>query len=342
MTAAPDDATLPWLAEPAHAIATRQRGHAVLLQGHPGAGVFELALRVARTWLCEGEGAPCGRCTACHLFATNSHPDFRALLPELTQVELGWSVGGGDAPEAGDGEGAKGKRKPSREIRIDAVRAAIDWTHSSSSRGVAKVLLLFPADAMNLVASNALLKTLEEPPAGVRLLLVAEDAERLLPTLRSRCQRLPFAGPTPGQALAWLQAQGVTDAPVLLAAAGGHPLAARRLAADGFDAAAWVALPQRVARGTWEPPAGVALPRLREVLQKLCHDAMAVAAGAPPRFFPAHSLPPAAAWPRLADWSQSLARLARHDEHPFNAPLVTDSLLAEAKAVWATPRARAR
>ena len=339
MTAAPDDSTLPWLAGPAHDIATRQRGHALLVQGSAGAGVFELALRVARTWLCEtaGADAPCGRCTACHLLATNSHPDFLALLPELTQVELGWSVGGNDAPEAGDGEG-KAKRKPSKEIRIEAVRDAIAWTQKSSSRGRAKVLLLFPADAMNLVASNALLKTLEEPPEGVRLLLVAEDAERLLPTLRSRCQRLLFEGPTPAQALAWLEGQGAANAPVLLAAAGGQPLAARRLAAEGFDAAAWLALPRRIADGRWEPPAGATIPRLREVLQKLCHDAMAVAAGSEPRYFPAASLPPAAAWSKLADWSQSLSRLARHDEHPFNAPLITDSLLAEARAVWAKPR----
>jgi len=339
MSAAPDDSTLPWLAGPARDIATRQRGHALLLQGNAGAGVFELALRVARTWLCEtaGSDAPCGRCTACHLLATNSHPDLLALLPELTQVELGWSVGGNDAPEAGDGEG-KAKRKPSKEIRIEAVRDAIGWTQKSSSRGRAKVLLLFPADSMNLVASNALLKTLEEPPEGVRLLLVAEDAERLLPTLRSRCQRLLFEGPTPEQALTWLEGQGAANAPVLLAAAGGQPLAARRLAAEGFDAAAWIALPRRVAEGRWEPPAGATIPRLREVLQKLCHDAMALAAGAEPRYFPAGSLPPPAAWPRLADWSQSLARLARHDEHPFNAPLITDSLLAEAKAVWAKPR----
>ena len=132
MTAAPDAAALPWIAGPAHDIATQQRGHALLVQGNPGAGVFELALRVARTWLCETEGrdAPCGRCTACHLLATNSHPDFRALLPELTQVELGWSVGGAEAVDT-DGDG-KAKRKPSKEIRIEAVRDAIS---ALASRG---------------------------------------------------------------------------------------------------------------------------------------------------------------------------------------------------------------
>jgi DNA polymerase-3 subunit delta' len=337
-----DDARmLPWIAAPAAEIVARQRGHALLLQGNAGAGVFELALRIARTWLCEGATPPCGQCASCHLFATNSHPDFRALLPELTQVELDWSVGATEPAEVADGEGGKSKRKPSREIKVEAVRDAISWTQTSSSRGRAKVLLLFPADAMNLIASNALLKTLEEPPGGVRLLLACEDAEWLLPTLRSRCQRIVFPGPTAAEALAWLESEGVADAPVMLAAAGGQPLGARRLAAEGFDAASWLALPQRVARGTWEPPPALALPRLREVLQKLCHDAMAQAAGAAPRYFPAQSLPPAAPWPRLADWSQSLARLARNDEHPFNAPLMVESVLAEARAVWAKARGRA-
>jgi DNA polymerase-3 subunit delta' len=334
-------AALPWIAAPADEIAQRQRGHALLLQGHPGAGVFELALRVAQTWLCEDSPAPCGRCTACHLFATNSHPDFRALLPELTQVELGWTTGAVEGTAGGEGEGKASKRKPSREIRVEAVRDAITWTQTSSSRGRAKVLLLFPADAMNLVSANALLKTLEEPPAGVRLLLVAEDAERLLPTLRSRCQRTAFSGPAPAEALAWLEGEGVADGAVMLAAAGGHPLAARRLVAEGFDAVAWRAIPQRIAAGHWEPPPGLTLPRLRELLQKLCHDAMAQAAGTAPRFFPPQSLPAPATWPRLVDWSQSLARLARNDEHPFNAPLAFESLLAEARAVWAKGRARA-
>jgi DNA polymerase-3 subunit delta' len=324
---------LPWIPEAAAAIASRQRGHAMLLQGRAGDGVFELAVRLARAALCEAPDPathPCGVCAACHLMRAHSHPDLRVLLPEAVQLAIGW----GAADDGDAEEGGKGKRKPSKEIRIDAVRAAIDWTQTTSGRGLGKVLLLFPADAMNLVSANALLKTLEEPPAGVRILLVTEDAERLLPTLRSRCQRVVFAGPTPAQARDWLAAQGLPEAGVLLAAAGGQPLVARSLATEGLDGAAWRALPKAVAEGRWQPPAAMPLPRLREVLQKVCHDAMAVAAGATPRYFPAESLPPAPPWQRLADWSGALARLARNDEHPFNAPLMTESLLAEARAVW--------
>jgi DNA polymerase-3 subunit delta' len=329
---------LPWIVEPARAIA-RHRGHALLLLGAPGAGVFELALRVAQTWLCESAPAPCGACPACRLFASRSHPDLRALMPERVQEQLDWTPGAAEAAQAPDVEG-KARKKPSRETKVEQVRDAIEWTQTSSSRARGKVLVAFPAEAMNVHAANALLKTLEEPPAGVRLVLVAEDAELLLPTLRSRCQRIRFDGPGEAEALAWLTASGLADAPVLLAAAGALPLAARRLAEAGFDGPAWAALPRRVAAGTWQPPAGLEVPRLREVLQKLCHDAMATSAGAPPRYFPPASLPAAAPWQRLADWAVSLARLAEHDEHPFNAPLLVDRLLDEAKAVWAVGRPR--
>ncbi len=333
---------LPWIAAAAAEVAGRHRGHALLLQGRGGDGVFELAVRMARASLCEAPDPaapkPCGHCTACHLMRSHTHPDLRVLMPEAVQVALGWGAASSDEGEGDEARSSSSKKKPSKEIRIDAVRSAIDWTQVSSARGLGKVLLLYPADAMNTVSANALLKTLEEPPAGVRLMLVTEDAERLLPTLRSRCQRQVFDGPAPDVALAWLRAQGQAEPAVLLAAAGGQPLAARALGAEGFDAAAWRALPRAVAEGRWQPPAAMPLPRLREVLQKLCHDAMAQAAGSPPRYFPADSLPAAAAWTKLADWSGALARLARHDDHPYNAPLMTESLLADARAVWARPR----
>ena len=103
---------------------------------------------------------------------------------------------------------------------------------------------------MNLQAANALLKTLEEPPGQARLLLSTADEAR---AAADHAQPLPAHPPGRArraeQAAAWLAEQGVRDAPVLLAAAGGAPLAARDLAAAGVDAAAWLALPEAVARG---------------------------------------------------------------------------------------------
>lgn len=318
---------LPWLAEPLARWATPPHGHAWLLHAQAGDGALELALRMAQSWLCEDRQptGPCGACPACHLVATSLHPDLLLLAPE-TQVAEHPAL----APWRAREDAPDGKRKPSRDIKVDAVRRAIDWSHGSASRSQGKVMLLFPADAMNAVAANALLKTLEEPPPGLRLLLVTDDPERLLPTLRSRCQRLRLNGPPPTQALAWLSAQGVAEPAVLLAAAGGLPLTAHALAQAGLDAAAWARLPQQVARGAGLPE----LPPAQwvGVLLKLCHDAMAVAAGAPPRYFPEGSVPRAGSLARLDAWRGRLLTVAAHAEHPWHAPLLTERLLAQAQA----------
>jgi len=231
---------------------------------------------------------------------------------------------------------AKRKRaaKPSRQIRIDEVRTAIDWVVHSSSRGRAKVVLLHPAEAMNLQAASALLKTLEEPPGQARLLLSTADEARLLPTVRSRCQRIRLAGPPTEQSTAWLAEQGVRDAPVLLAAAGGAPLAARELAAAGIDAAAWLALPRAVARGQAAALAGWPVPRAVAALQKVCHDAMVQALGGMPLYFASQPMPPGARPERLSAWAKTLSRVARHDEHPWNDGLLIEALVSEGRACW--------
>src|SRR5207237_1129040 len=81
-------------------------------------------------------------------------------------------------------------------IAVDRIRELIDFTHLSTHRGRAKVAIIVPAEAMNPPAANALLKTLEEPPAQTYLLLVSHQPERLAPTIVSRCLRL--AVPEPG------------------------------------------------------------------------------------------------------------------------------------------------
>lgn len=321
------DTLLPWLAAPLAQWATPPRGHAWLLHGAAGDGALALALHLAQAWLCDNRqpGGPCGACPSCHLTQTALHPDLLLLAPEAHLAEHPALAAWRSREDAPDG-----KRKPSRDIKVDAVRQAIDWSHASASRGQGKVMLLFPADAMNAVAGNALLKTLEEPPAGVRLLLVTDDPERLLPTLRSRCQRWRLAGPDAATATAWLQAQGVAEPQVLLAAAGGLPLTAQALAAGGLDAAGWRALPRQVMQGAGLPD--LPPPQWVAVLLKLCHDAMAVAAGAPPRYFPPGSVPQAANLARLDAWRGALLAVAAHAEHPWHAPLLTERLLAQAQA----------
>lgn len=336
-----DERDLPWLAEPLARLRDHARSHALILHGGAGSGQFELAWRVAQAWLCEHADAsqrPCGQCPSCHLALAHSHPDLRVLMPETVQLAMGWGDAGGEGGDAdGDdgGSGGKGKRKPSREIKIDAVREAIDWAHTSTGRGRGKVLLFHPADAMNATSANALLKTLEEPAPGMRLLLCVDDPERLLPTVRSRCQRLRFEPPPLGVAEAWLTAQGVAGAAALLSATGGEPLAAKAMHDEGLGAELWAQLPAQLAHGDTRTLAALPLPRAVRVLQQICHDAMAAAAGAPPRFFAPGQVPQGADMASLAAWSTDLARVARHDEHPWNAPLRVEALVAQGQRAWA-------
>lgn len=321
----------PWLREPLAQALRGQRGHATLVHGPSGIGQFEFAQALAAAWLCETPTSlgACGECVACRLMQSRTHPDLFVLVPDALRESLGWAADG-DTPRDGEGK----KAKPSKELKVEAVRAAIDWSHATSSRGRGKVVVVYPAHAMNAVAANALLKTLEEPPAGVRLLLATTDPELLLPTIRSRCQRWPLQAPTREQSLAWLQQQGVAGAEVLLAAAGGRPLDAAALAADGVDASAWAKLPKAAAHGDASVLAGWPVPRVVDALQKLCHDAMALAVGGQPRFFPAAAVPPGASAEALAAWSKTLNRTARHDEHPWNAGLLTEALVSEASRAW--------
>lgn len=335
-------ATMPWLAEPlAHALA-RHRGHALLVHAAAGLGAQAYALALASGWLCEapaddGGPTPCGRCASCRLVQARAHPDLMVVLPAALRRTTGWPLAG-DKPDADDA-----KRKPSRQIRIDEVRAMIDWAHMTSARGRGKVAVLHPAEALNRQSANALLKTLEEPPPGTRLVLTCADPALLLPTVVSRCQLQRLPTPDAAAAVAWLQQHGgpadEAQARVLLAACSGRPLDALEALQTGVDAAAWAALPAAVARGHAAALAGWALPRAIDALFKICHDALVCAAGGRGVYFPA--LPPLApaALPALADWSRELTRVARHDEHPWNEALLLDALVARGAQALQPPTA---
>lgn len=322
---------LPWLEAPLRqALQTARGHHALLIHGSQGVGQFELAMALAAAWLCEGatderpQGRACGACASCKLIAARTHPDLLVLLPEALQEALGWS----EAGEPADSEGGKSKAKPSKDIRVEAVRAAVAFAQQTSARGGAKLVVLHPAERMNATSANTLLKTLEEPPGSARFILSTAAAQRLLPTVRSRCQPLRLSLPDQTVALDWLRAQDVARPEVLLAASGGQPLAVIERLALGCDAAAWLRLPAELRAGQAPTLVGWPLPLVVDALQKFCHDALAMAVGAAPRYFPAAALPAVpASVARLTACAGELRRAARQAEHPWNAPLAVEALV---------------
>jgi len=337
-------ADLPWLADPLARALEHQRGHALLVHGAPGAGAFEFALAFAQARLCEASeaarlAAPCAACASCRAVAARLHPDLFVLLPEQLRQERGWLLAG-DKPDSTDDEGATkaGKRKPSRQIRMQDVRRALDWVVTTRARsGQAKVLVLHPATALNGVSASALLKMLEEPPQGVRIVLTASDPARLLPTLLSRCQRLRLPEPPTGPCLAWLAQQGVARPEVMLAAAGGLPLEAFELHAAGIGAAQWAGVPQAVRQGHAAFFEGWGVRRVVDAMVKLCHDAMVEQAGGAARFFPATARPLGGSPQALAAWHARLRTLAPHVDHPWNEPLTVEALVLQGQSALGTP-----
>jgi len=156
--------------------------HAYLFEGPEGVGKELTARALAARLLCEDDtltpdADACGACNACHMMATGNHPDFHLIHRGLSKFH------------------------PNRTIRaskglflvVDLIRHfVIEPAGMKPTQGRRRVFLLRDAERMNDEAQNSLLKTLEEPPGTASLILVTSSAGRLLPTIRSRCQRVPF------------------------------------------------------------------------------------------------------------------------------------------------------
>ena len=295
--------------------------HALLVHGAPGIGKLALAERMANLLLCEHAEAarrPCGQCDGCRWFAIGNHPDFRRVEPEALAKQPVASEEG----EEGAGEApARRTRQPSVQIRIEQVRELADFLNLRSHRGRLRVALVHPAEDMNENAANALLKGLEEPPAGAVFILVSHRAARLLPTIRSRCVALAVPLPARATALQWLAAQNVKDAERWLAYAGGAPLRA-------LDYAAEAPLLERLLQspGVVEDREGI--ERLAEALQKIAYDRAFMAFGLPAKYRTGK----AAVAPQSARAWIAYARKMNEDRalsrHPLNPRLFSAEMVA--------------
>ncbi|MGM0537254.1 MAG: DNA polymerase III subunit delta' [Pseudomonadota bacterium] len=200
----------PWLQsrwqELVHLAEGGRLPHALLISGAHGIGKHSLAEALVARTLCASPGQlACGRCHACHMLASGYHPDLLRVVPE------------------------EGKR----QIRIGPVREVNAFVAQTAQQGGYRVIVISPAEAMNVAASNALLKSLEEPGGRTLFVLLSDMPSRLLPTIRSRCQHWSLPVPMEADCRSWLASrlEGEEEAHFWFRAAGGLPLRALELAA---------------------------------------------------------------------------------------------------------------
>ncbi|WP_409075509.1 DNA polymerase III subunit delta' [Pantoea sp. C3] len=200
----------PWLNQPYRQVISQHQGgrghHALLIQAIDGMGDDALVWGMSRWLMCQQrEGLKsCGHCHGCQLMQANTHPDWYRLEAEKGKSTLG----------------------------IDAVRQVTEKMYHFGQQGGAKVVWLPDAAQLSEAAANALLKTLEEPPANSWFFLTSREPSRLLATLRSRCMTLHLSPPDEAQSLQWLKKQSPQNDELLLSAlrlSAGAPAAAMTL-----------------------------------------------------------------------------------------------------------------
>ncbi|MBS0001469.1 MAG: DNA polymerase III subunit [Thioalkalivibrio sp.] len=209
----------PWLEgrlrELVQLVGSGQTPPGLLVTGPKGVGkgvlVRAFLQRMACTEAADGLFG-CGRCNGCRSFLGGTHPEILEVTPEA----------------------------PGKEILVDSIRAVIEFL-SLSHGGPARMVFIEPAEAMNVNAANALLKTLEEPPGGAMLLLAAAQPARLPATVRSRCRVLRVPIPERAAVQNWLRPleHDELSADETLSACLDRPLEARALFDDEAAQAAW-------------------------------------------------------------------------------------------------------
>ena len=325
-----------------------QLPHSLLLAGQRGLGKFDLARAFAASLLCEApaeNGTTCGHCAACNWHAQGNHPDFRMLQPDALAES-----------DAETEEGKESSKKASQQITIDQVRGLDDFLHVGTHRHGLRVIVVHPAEAMNRSTANALLKTLEEPLSGTLFLLVSDEPERLLPTIRSRCQIVSVAPPSAERSRAWLAAVEVDDPVRWLALAGGAPLLAAELSGSGERTVLDAVLAQLKRGADLDPLVAAAalertlkaekgaapMKRAMEWTQKWLTDLALASAGLPVRYFVGEGKALAGLAARadrrdLLAFGRKTIQYRRHSEHPLNVRLFLEDFFMNYAAVFARP-----
>ncbi|MDD5175689.1 MAG: DNA polymerase III subunit delta' [Sterolibacterium sp.] len=329
---------------------TKNLPHALLMAGPEGVGKLAFAQAFAARLLCERPGSDsfaCGHCSSCTWLASDNHPDFRIIQPE---EEVGENT------EEGSQSTSPSSKSGTGPIRVDRIRALADFVFVGSHRHGCRIAIISPAESLNPTAANALLKILEEPPAGVYFILISSSWQRLIPTLRSRCRTILFGRPDPLLAEQWLATIGGKSASELLKLAGGAPLLAANWMEQGNLDSYHKAI-EALADKPSDPIAMAArwgvllksgqefgLPQLVEAVQKWVFDLILLKIAGGLRYHEAWRSKLEVLVTRASDTGllicyQDILRIKAVVRHPLNTQLLLEDLATRYLRLMATGRA---
>lgn len=185
------------------ALASKRLHHAYIFHGPTGVGKFTTARAFAQYLLCHdlatnltGAVEPCGSCPSCASFTHGGHPDLHIVVKELAKYA---------------DESTVRNRKLMNIPRDVLEKHLLEPVYRRARLGESKVFIVDEAELIDLTGQNVLLKTLEEPPPGTYIILITSNEDRLLPTIRSRCQRVAFTPLDEATVADWIAKQ--EDAP---------------------------------------------------------------------------------------------------------------------------------
>ena len=308
------------------------RHHALLFHGKSGIGKLDFAQAMAAGLLClqPQHGFACGVCESCHWLSEGAHPDFKEVTPE---------------DDDSGTEGSKKKTRKRQQILIEQIRALHDYLALSTHRvdGI-RVVLIHPLEAMNVAASNALLKLLEEPPQRTQFLLVSHQRQALLPTILSRCMQVEMPVPTEAQGLQWLQSQSIANPEWVWHYSGGAPTTVLQ---DELDWYGWYQqFRPHLLRGAAIDVVAVVpvlikqgMERAIQALQKWLLDVWLSCHQQPLRYHPSEAvamqtLAASVNLSRLLAFQQQLNRFRMTAQHPLNQELQLEQLLLQYKKMF--------
>lgn len=338
----------PWLVRPFNELIKQSLPQALLIHGTANIGKLDFGLSLAKYLLCESAQKidfACGECDACHWFSAGNHPDFVPVLPEDLEGLLNFS--GLNSEISKTPNNLVEEKKLSKVIRIEQIRGAISSIEIGAHRANKKIVLIYPVEGMQSVAANSLLKSLEEPPKNVKMILISHQIDKVLPTIKSRCRLIPLAPPLYESGLSWLYKKlagsniAVEKIKSIYQENGGAVLKSlQQLQNKEQIFLSEIILQFMKNPGQFneqnfsEAVSKIAMKDLIMVMQKWTLDLFMLVNKLPPKFYPdeidiLNNYSKTISIDKLFTYSNVLANTQKYSSHPLNHKIQSDQLLVE-------------